>query len=139
MRIVAVLLIAIACGLVYAGIYAFKNVDTTWAKYVLMIVASLFALISALMGISMILISFSMLNRWKSVRDKNTTGGIADVRLCDKCGRVISKGAKICEHCGEKQESGMGMKSCPKCKAKNSAKASYCEQCGYDFNSVSEV
>ncbi|MCQ2564935.1 MAG: zinc ribbon domain-containing protein [Clostridia bacterium] len=128
----ALLLIAMAVGTVWGGVYAFLHIEH-WTKWVLIVGAGLLALFLVLLGLYMILISFSLINSWKSVRDRNTTKGVKDVRLCEHCGRVISKKAQFCEHCGEPLHEGLGMKKCPECKAENSAKAAFCEKCGHKF------
>ena len=130
--LLALLFIAAAAGAVFGGVYAVIHM-THWAKYVIVSVAGVFAFLTAGIGLYMILISFSMINTWRSVRDVNTTGKVKDVRLCDKCGRVISKHADFCEHCGEAQESGTGLKKCEHCGTKNSAAAKFCENCGKEF------
>lgn len=129
--LIALILIALAVGAVYGGIYAVLHM-THWAKYIIIVVASILGLALGLFGIFLILFSFSLIGTWKTVRDKNTTGKSA-TRLCDKCGRVITKNAEFCEHCGAKQQTGLGLKTCPNCKTKNSGKAAFCEKCGYEF------
>ena len=74
-----------------------------------------------------------MISQSKSVRDGNKSKGISGTRLCEKCGRVISKKAEFCEHCGGKLHEGTGIRTCPECKSKNSAAAAFCEKCGYEF------
>lgn len=128
----SLVLIALAVGSVIGGAIAVIKMDHG-AKYAIAVGACVFALISFAVGLYIFLFSFSMISSWKSVRDGNKSIGVKDVRLCDKCGRRISKSAEFCEHCGEKQNSGLGMKSCPKCKTKNSALAKFCEKCGEQF------
>lgn len=128
----AILLITLAAASVFGGVYAILKM-AHWSKYVISIVAFVVALFLGLMGLFLFLMSFSLINKSKSVRDGNKSKGIADTRLCDKCGRVISKGAEFCEHCGSKQQTGLGMKTCPECKTKNSALAQFCEKCGTEF------
>ena len=128
----ALILVLIAVASVMGGIYAVVNM-THWAKYVIVVVASIIGLVLGTFGIFLVALSFSLINQSKSVRDENTSKGIAGPRLCDHCGRVISKKAEFCEHCGKKQHSGLGMKKCPNCKAENSALAEFCEKCGQKF------
>lgn len=132
-------LIMIALGLAagLGGVVAVVKMEH-WAKYVIVSIAGLVGLFLIGWGLFMFIISFSMTGRSKSVRDVNKGKGVSGVRLCDKCGRVISKNAKICEHCGIKQESGLGVKKCPNCKTKNSAQAHFCEECGYDFHATNQ-
>ncbi len=131
----AILLIALACGSVYGGVYAILHM-THWTKYLIMVIAGIVALALALFGLYLILFSFSMISSWKSVRDGNKSKGISGTRLCDKCGKVITKHAEYCEHCGAKQHGGLGLKTCPNCKTKNSAMASFCEKCGHEFKDM---
>lgn len=126
------LLIALAVGAVYGGVYAVLHM-AHWSKYIIVSVAGVFGLIFGAFGVFLVLISFSMINSWKSVRDGNKSIGTANKLLCEKCGRVIAKGALYCEHCGAKQQMGHGMKDCPQCKTKNSGNAKFCEKCGYKF------
>ena len=128
----ALLLIALACASVYGGVYAVLNM-AHWSKYIILVVACIVGLALVAFGLFLILFSFSMINSWKSVRDGNKSKGIANTRLCDKCGRVITKKAEYCEHCGAKQQTGLGLKDCPQCKTKNSGNAAFCEKCGYEF------
>lgn len=128
----ALILVALAAASVYGGIYAVIHM-THWAKYVIVVVASLVGLGLGCFGIFLVALSFSLINSKQSVRDGNSAKGVSNTRLCDMCGRVISKKAEFCEHCGGKQQSGLGMKDCPKCKTKNSALAEFCEKCGTKF------
>ena len=128
----ALLFVAIAAASVVGGIIALSKM-VHWSRYIVFSLACVVALCSGIFGFALIGISFSMIWKKKSVRDQNKGKGVADVRLCDKCGRVISKAALVCEHCGMKQQQGTGMKQCPECKTKNSAMASFCEKCGYEF------
>ena len=128
----ALILVLLAVASVAGGIYAVVNM-AHWSKYIIVVVASLGGLILGCFGIFLVALSFSLINQSKSVRDENTSKGIAGTRLCDQCGRVISKKAEFCEHCGNKQQSGLGMKKCPSCKTLNSATAEFCEKCGQKF------
>ncbi|MBE7076659.1 MAG: hypothetical protein E7374_02070 [Clostridiales bacterium] len=128
----ALLVIALAGASAFGGAYAVMEMSH-WSKWIILAVASVVCLALVVFGVVLICIATSMINTWHSVRDLNTTGKIKDVRLCDKCGRVISKKAQICEHCGTQQETGLGMKDCPECKTKNSGTAKFCEKCGYEF------
>lgn len=130
--LIAIILIGLAVASVYGGVYAVLHM-THWAKYVIITIACIVALVLAGFGIFMILFSFSLINSWKSVRDGNKSKGVANTRLCDKCGRVITKNAEYCEHCGAKQQTGLGLKTCPECKTKNSGNAAFCEKCGHEF------
>ncbi len=130
--LIALVLIALGAGAIYGGVYAVLNM-THWSKYVIVSVAGILGLILAGFGIFFIIFSTSMINSWKSVRDGNKSKGVANVRLCDKCGRVITKKAEFCEHCGAKQQTGLGLKTCPNCNTKNSGPAQFCEKCGYEF------
>lgn len=132
LRLVSLLLVALAVASVWGGVYALNHMSH-FAKYVIMVVAVIVALGLAGFGLFMFAITFSMINSSKSVRDGNKSKGIAHARLCDKCGRVISKVAEYCEHCGQKQQTGLGMKTCPECKTKNSGTAEFCEKCRYEF------
>ena len=123
---------ALAAASIYGGIYAVIHM-THWAKYIIVVVASIVGLGLGGFGLFLVSLSFSMINQSKSVRDGNKSIGISGTRLCDKCGRVISKKAEFCEHCGADLQSGTGMKDCPECKTKNSATAAFCEKCGYEF------
>lgn len=131
----AFILLALAAASVYGGYMAYIHMSH-WAKYVIIVAAGLFALAAGGFGLFIIGLSFSMINQSKSVRDGNRSKGISGTRLCDKCGRVISKHADFCEHCGLKQENGSGMKKCPQCKTKNSATATFCEKCGTELNNA---
>lgn len=128
----ALILIALAAASIYGGIYAVLKM-AHWSKYIIVVVASIIGLALGVFGIFLVALSFSMINQSKSVRDENKAKGISGARLCDKCGRVISKKAEFCEHCGEKLQTGLGMKVCPDCKTKNSATAEFCEKCGKKF------
>ena len=128
----SLILIALAVASAFGGVIAVIKM-THWAKYIIVSVAGVVALTLLGIGGYIFLFTFSMINSWKSVKDGNKSIGIKDIRLCDKCGRKISKKAEFCEHCGEKQNSGLGMKACPTCKTKNSALAKYCEKCGFEF------
>lgn len=128
----SLLLLALAGLSVWGGFYAVYRM-AHWSKYVIVTVAIIVALGLVSLGLAMFLIAFSLISKTKSVRDGNRSKGVADVRLCDKCGRPVSKKAQICEHCGAKLQTGLGMKDCPECKTKNSATASFCEKCGYEF------
>ncbi len=130
--LIALLLVALGGASIYGGVYAVLNMSH-WTKYIIIVVASIVGLLLALFGIFLIIFSFSMINSWKSVRDGNKSKGVANTRLCDKCGRVITKKAEYCEHCGAKQQTGLGLKTCPQCKTKNSGNAQFCEKCGYEF------
>lgn len=130
--VLAILSIALAVGAVWGGVYAVLHM-AHWSKYIIIVVASIFGLVFGFFGIFLLLLSFSMINSWKSVRDGNKSIGTANKLLCEKCGRVIAKGALFCEHCGAKQQLGHGMKDCPECKTKNSGDAKFCEHCGYEF------
>ena len=130
--LVSLLLLALAAGSVYGGVYAIMHM-AHWSKYVIIVVACIVGLFLALMGFGLLLMSFSMIDSWKSGRDGNKSKGVSNVRLCDKCGRVITKKALVCEHCGAKQETGLGLKECPECGTKNSGPAAFCEKCGHEF------
>ncbi len=125
-------LVALAVASVWGGIYAFNHIEN-WARIALLVVGIVVAVCLGGFGIFLFLFSFSMIWQSKSVRDGNKAKGISGTRLCDKCGRVISKKAEFCEHCGENQETGLGLKECPNCKAKNSGPAQFCEKCGTEF------
>lgn len=129
--ILAICCLAIAAGSIFGGVYAVLNMSH-WAKYVIITVACIFAFAIGVFGILLLLIAFSLINSWKSVRD-TTIKGTANARLCDKCGKVITKNAQFCEHCGAKQQTGLGLKRCPNCNTKNSGNAMFCEKCGYEF------
>ena len=130
--LIALLLVAIGGGAIFGGVYAILKMSH-WAKYIIAVLAFVIGALVALFGLFLIVFSFSMINTWKSVRDGNKSIGTANKNLCEKCGRVIAKGAVFCEHCGAKQERGHGMKTCPQCKTKNSGTATFCEKCGYKF------
>ncbi len=130
--LISLLILALAGGAIYGGVYAVLHMSH-WSKYIIVSVASIVSLILAILGIFLILFSFSLISSSKSVRDGNKSKGIANVRLCDKCGKVITKKAEYCEHCGAKQQTGLGLKDCPNCKTKNSGAAAFCEKCGYEF------
>lgn len=130
--LVSLVLLALAGGSIFGGVYAVMHMSN-WSKYVIVVVASLVGLLLALMGLFMLIMSLSMINSWKSGRDGNKSKGVSNVRLCDKCGRVITKKAEFCEHCGAKQQTGLGLKTCPECKTKNSGPAEFCEKCGHKF------
>lgn len=128
----SLVVIALAVASVYGGIYAVINM-THWAKYIIVVVASLVGLCLGFFGIFMFAISFSMINHSKSVRDVNSSKGVSGVNLCDKCGRPIDKKAEYCNHCGASQESNFEIQ-CPECKTKNPATAEFCSKCGAKFN-----
>lgn len=127
----AIVLIAIAGGSIFGGVYAVNHMSH-WSKYIIVSVAGIFGIATAICGFLCLSISFSMINEKQSVRDGNDSIGIANTHLCDKCGRVISENASVCEHCGATQ-TGKEAKKCPDCGTKNSPTASYCEKCGYKF------
>ncbi len=135
--LIAIVLLALAGGSIFGGIYAVMHMSH-WSKYLIIVVACIAGLLFALMGITMLVMSLSMINSWKSGRDSNKSKGVSNVRLCDKCGRVITKKAEFCEHCGAKQETGLGLKQCPECGTKNSGPAAFCEKCGHDFSKDSK-
>ncbi len=135
--LMALVMVALAGGAIYGGVYAVMHM-THWSRFVIVSLAGVVGLILGGLGIFFLIFSTSMINSWKSVRDGNKSKGLANGRLCDKCGRVISKVAEFCEHCGEKQDTGHGLKKCPKCKAKNSAAADFCEKCGHNFREIAE-
>ncbi len=128
----SLILFALAAASVVGGVIAVIKM-THWAKYIILGVAIAVAVLLISLAIGMFVISLSMINSWKSGRDTNKSIGVSNVRLCDNCGRVISKHAEFCEHCGQKQHSGLGMRTCPNCKTKNSALAKFCEKCGFEF------
>ena len=128
----AVLFVAIAAASIFGGVYAVLKMSH-WVKYVLVVLGAIVGIGAGVTGIFMLAISPSLINKTKSVKDGNRVKGISDMRLCDKCGRQISKVAEFCEHCGQKQQTGLGMKVCPNCKTKNSATAEFCEKCGGKF------
>lgn len=129
---IALLILALAGGAIYGGVYAVMHM-AHWAKYIIVSAAGVVGLILLAVSVFMLIFSTGMINSWQSVRDGNKSKGLANGRLCDKCGRVISKKAEFCEHCGEKQETGLGLKACPNCKTKNSGPAAFCEKCGHEF------
>lgn len=130
--LLALVILALAGGAIYGGIYAVMHMSH-WSKYVIIVVACIIGVVLAVFGLFLFFFTFSMINSWKSGRDGNWSKGVSNARLCDKCGRPISKKAEFCEHCGAKQETGLGMKTCPNCKTKNSALAEFCEKCGQKF------
>ena len=127
----ALITLAIAGACVFGGVYAVLHM-TSWVKYLLVVLGLIVGLILAIFGILMLIITFSFTGKDQSVRDGNSAIGIADTRLCDKCGRVISKDAVVCEHCGAKQKSDKE-KVCPECKTKNNGTAEFCKHCGHKF------
>lgn len=131
--LLAILCLALAGGSIFGGVYAVLHM-AHWAKYVIITVACIFAFLIGSFGLFMVVMSLSLVGSFKSVRD-TAVKGTANVRLCDKCGRVITKHAEYCEHCGAKQETGLGLKTCPNCKTKNSGNAKFCEHCGFEFKS----
>lgn len=106
---------------------------THWSKYIICVLCIGVGLFAAVMAVYCIAISFSMTGKNKSVRDVNEMKGIVDTRLCDRCGRVVSETAEVCEHCGAKQQSGGIKKQCPACETQNAGTAKFCEKCGYEF------
>ncbi len=130
--IISLLLVVLGGGAIFGGVYAILKM-AHWAKYVIAVVAFIVGGLLALFGIFMFVFSFSLINSWKSVRDGNKSIGTANKNLCEKCGRVIPKGAEYCEHCGAKQQLGHGMKKCPNCKTLNSGDAQFCYKCGTKF------
>ena len=132
MILVSLLLVALAVAAVWGGIYAFTHI-TMWAKYLLLVLGIVVGLAVGGFGLFMFCIALSMSGKSKSVRDVNKTKGISGTRLCEVCGRVISKKAEFCEHCGDRQESMADYKICPKCKSKNNATAEFCQKCGEKF------
>lgn len=130
--LVGIVTIALAVASIFGGVYAVLHMSH-WAKYIIVSVAGIVGLLLLALGITMLIVVCSMINFSKSVRDLNTGKGLANARLCEFCGKVISKSAEVCEHCGKKLNEGLGMKTCPECKTKNSAKAEFCEKCGKKF------
>ena len=115
----------------YIGIFACVKM-THWAKFVILAIGVIVGLFLLAMAVMIFIVSFSLINTIQSVRDLNQGKGTANVRLCDKCGRVISKTAFVCEHCGAKQQTD-NVKVCSECKTNNNAEAEYCEKCGHEF------
>lgn len=132
LRLFSLLVIVIGAALIYGGVMALIH-HPHWTKYVISVPMFIISIFPIFIGFYMFMITFSMINSWKSVKDGNKSKGIANARLCDKCGRQITKKAEFCEHCGTKQETGLGLKSCPHCKTKNSGAAEFCEKCGEKF------
>lgn len=130
--LLGLLSVALAVASVFGGVMAILKMHN-WSKYLIMVVAAIVGMILCFFGLFLIVIAFSMINSWKSVKDGNDSIGTANKRLCEKCGRVITKNAVYCEHCGAKQETGHGLKDCPECKTKNSGAAKFCEKCGHEF------
>ena len=130
--LVSLALIALAAASVWGGVYALKHM-VHWSRYIIIVVASIVGLGLLGFGGFMFSVALSMSGKSKSVRDGNKAKGISGTRLCDVCGRVISKKAEFCEHCGDRQQTGLGVKPCPNCKTKNSATAAFCEKCGTKF------
>ncbi len=128
----SLLFMALGGAAIFGGVCAVLYI-AHWTKYLIVSVACIVGGLLALFGLFMLIISFSMSGKSQSVRDGNKAKGINGTRLCDKCGRVITKGALVCEHCGEKQQTGLGLKACPNCRTKNSGAAAYCEKCGHEF------
>ncbi len=126
------LMVAAAVASVWGGIYGFTHLTNYW-KYISLVAGIIGGLGFGGFGLFLLMLSTSLINSWKSVRDGNKSKGTANVRLCDKCGKVITKKAEFCEHCGAKQETGLGLKKCPECKTSNSGNAKFCEKCGYEF------
>lgn len=126
------IILALAAASFIGGIYAFKTINN-WGKYALLVVLIIVGIALAVLALAMLLVSTGMMNKSKSVRDENRMKGVSGTRLCDNCGRVITKNAEFCEHCGTKQKTGVGMKACPNCKTKNSGTAEFCEKCGTKF------
>ena len=108
--LIALIIIALAGGAIYGGIYAVLNMEH-WAKYVIIVVASIVGLLLAILGIFLILFSFSLIGSSKSVRDGNKAKGIANTRLCDKCGRVITKKSGILRTLWCQTTDGIGSKN----------------------------
>lgn len=132
-RLFSIALVLLAIGAVVGGIIAFNNMQH-WSRFVILVVCCVVGLSLGGFGLTLFGISFSLISKAQSVRDGNAAKGISGTRLCDKCGRVISKEAEFCEHCGQKQLTGVGMKKCPNCKALNSGAAAFCEKCGTSFD-----
>ena len=129
--LISIASLALAGLSVFGGIMALKNLPLVWG-IVLIVLASIVALGLCALGVTLLFISFSMINTKNSVRDSNEAKGLANARLCDACGKVISKSAEICEHCGAIQKTNL-IKTCPKCKHKINATAGFCEKCGFEF------
>ncbi len=130
--IFALVMLAIGAAAAYGGVYAFNHIGN-WARIFLLVLGIVGAVAFGGFGLFLIGISFSMIRQSKSVRDINKGKGISGTRLCDKCGRVITKHADFCEHCGEKQQESAGSKKCSNCGTKNKQTASFCEKCGTEF------
>jgi len=128
----SILMVALGAAAVFGGVYAFNHIEN-WARIALLVLGIIGGLLFAGFGIFLFLFSFSLIWQSKSVRDVNKVKGISGTRLCDFCGRVITKKADFCEHCGEKLQTGKGLKECPNCKTKNSGAAEFCEKCGTKF------
>ena len=127
----SLLFVALGAGAIWGGIVAFNNLEN-WLRIFLLVAGIVVGAPVGLFGLYLFAISFSLTWKSKSVRDGNKSKGIADTRLCDVCGRVISKKAEFCEHCGDKQASTVA-KECPSCKAKVNGTAEFCEKCGFEF------
>ncbi len=53
-------------------------------------------------GIGMLLVSCGMINVDQgSVKDGNSAKGMANVKLCDKCGHELEENDKVCPNCGK--------------------------------------
>ena len=118
----ALALIAASAAAIYGGVYAVMNMSH-WVKYLIVSVAGITGIGLGSFGFIVLAITFSMINQKRSVRDRNKYKGVSGTYLCDTCGRVISKKAKVCEHCGAVQQIGKHDKKCPECKTKNNATA----------------
>ena len=124
---ILVAILTILCGVVAVVKMAH------WSKYIIVSVCSIIGLFFGAIGVFMIIMAPSLIDKQQSVRDENTMKGIADVRLCDKCGRALSDDAEFCASCGAKQLNIAGTKTCAKCKHVNKADADFCEKCGEKF------
>lgn len=123
---VCTILFAILC--LVGGIVGF-NLISNFARWIVLILGIILALVIGAVGVTCVMLSFSMTGLAQSVKDGNSAKGIANTYLCDACGRVISKDAEFCEHCGKKQEISK-TKKCPKCGAEINGIAQFCEKCG---------
>ncbi len=128
----SILVIALGVAAVYGGIFVY-NLIPHWSKYLVIVLAIILGLFLVILGAVMFGVALGMSGRNKSVRDVNSTKGTKYDRLCEFCGRVISKKANFCEHCGKKLNEGTGIKICPDCKTKNKSSAKFCEKCGKIF------
>ena len=128
LKILAGVVLAVAIALVLIAVAVMIDLNH-WAKFVVLGCNLILALGLLIFGVFLLIIISSTHDETKSVRDGNESKGIANAKLCDKCGRVMGDKADFCEFCGAEDEE-KAIKKCAKCGEKNKGSAQFCVKCG---------